>query len=196
MELYAGTTRFALACNISSKIIEPIQSRCAILRYTRLSSQEILRVLVSACKSEGVGYAPEGLDALLFIADGDMRQALNGLQATYASSGYITEDAVLKVCDQPHPATLESMLQLCVKGDLDAALDTLEPLCKLGYAPVDLIGSLFRVARSLPHGTLPEVLQLEYIREIGNCHVRILDGCPTKLQLFGLIARLSELKVQ
>src|SRR3989338_2341145 len=42
MELYSDTTRFALACNTSSKIIEPIQSRCAILRFTRLSAEELL----------------------------------------------------------------------------------------------------------------------------------------------------------
>ena len=194
MELYAGTTRFALACNTSSKIIEPIQSRCAILRYTRLSPQEILRVLVTTAKAEKVEYAPEGLDALLFVADGDMRQALNGLQATHSSAGYITEQAVLKVCDQPHPAHLETILQLCAKGNLEAALDTLEPLCNMGYAPVDLIGSFFRVAKALPPGSIPEALQLEFMKEIGNCHVRILDGCPTRLQLYGMLAKLADIQ--
>lgn len=195
MELYAGTTRFALACNTSSKIIEPIQSRCAILRYTRLAPPDVLRVLVETCVKEGVQYAPEGLEALVFVADGDMRQALNGLQATHAL-GMVTEPAVLRVCDEPHPNALETVLQLCAKHELDNALDTLEPLCKMGYAPVDLISSLFRVAKSLPVGAMPEALQLEYLKEIGNCHVRILDGCPTKLQLYGLVGKLSALSVQ
>ena len=44
MEIYSSTTRFCLACNNSEKIIEPIQSRCAILRYSKLSDKQILKV--------------------------------------------------------------------------------------------------------------------------------------------------------
>jgi replication factor C subunit 2/4 len=52
MEIYANTTRFAFACNMSNKIIEPIQSRCAILRYGKLSDAEILKRLLEICKEE------------------------------------------------------------------------------------------------------------------------------------------------
>lgn len=54
MEIYSNTTRFALACNQSSKIIEPIQSRCSILRYARLSDQELLKRLLEICAIEKV----------------------------------------------------------------------------------------------------------------------------------------------
>jgi replication factor C subunit 2/4 len=54
MEIYSGTTRFALACNTSSKIIEPIQSRCAMLRYTRLSDKQLLRRMLEICEAENV----------------------------------------------------------------------------------------------------------------------------------------------
>lgn len=54
MEIYSNTTRFALACNQSNKIIEPIQSRCAVLRYTKLSDAQILRRLMEICKMEHV----------------------------------------------------------------------------------------------------------------------------------------------
>ena len=79
MELFSSTTRFALACNTSNKITEPIQSRCAILRFTRLSDEQLLRRLQYVCKEEGVSYEPEGLEALIFTAEGDMRNALNNL---------------------------------------------------------------------------------------------------------------------
>jgi replication factor C subunit 2/4 len=54
MEIYANTTRFAFACNMSNKIIEPIQSRCAILRYAKLSDQEVLKRLLEICALEDV----------------------------------------------------------------------------------------------------------------------------------------------
>lgn len=84
MELYSSTTRFALACNNSSEIIEPIQSRCAILRFTKVSDEEILERLEDICKKEGVRYELGGLEAIIFTADGDMRSAVNALQVCMA----------------------------------------------------------------------------------------------------------------
>jgi hypothetical protein len=74
MEIYSDSTRFALACNISSKIIEPIQSRCAILRFGRLSDEEVLKRLREVLAKEMVPFNDKGLEALIFTADGDMRQ--------------------------------------------------------------------------------------------------------------------------
>jgi len=96
MEIYASTTRFALACNTSAKIIEPIQSRCAILRYTRVPPELVLERLVRVAQAEGVGYSPEGMEALCFTADGDIRTAINNLQATCA------------VCSSPPLSSLDS----------------------------------------------------------------------------------------
>ena len=80
MEIYSSTTRFALACNQSTKIIEPIQSRCAVVRYTRIPDVDILKRLLLVCEKEKVAYNEEGLEAIIFTADGDMRQSLNNLQ--------------------------------------------------------------------------------------------------------------------
>jgi DNA polymerase III delta prime subunit len=64
MELHSATTRFALACNNSTKIIEPIQSRCAILRYSRLSDAQVAKRLMEVCCAvlccAGLGYAGLG----------------------------------------------------------------------------------------------------------------------------------------
>merc|ERR1719238_2403678 len=81
MELYSNTTRFALACNISSKIIEPIQSRCAMLRYSKLSDAQVLAKVLEVCKAENIEHSDDGLEAIVFTAQGDMRQALNNLQS-------------------------------------------------------------------------------------------------------------------
>jgi len=119
MEIYSNTTRFALACNVSSKIIEPIQSRCAILRYTRLGDEQVLKRLMDVIKAEGVRHClllkvvtlisylfsfsqniphtDDGLEAVLFTAEGDMRQALNNLQSTHAGYGFVNRENVFKV---------------------------------------------------------------------------------------------------
>ena len=77
---FSNTTRFALAANSSEKIIEPIQSRCAMLRYSRLSNPQVLAKLLDVCDKENVNYTEDGLEAIVFTAQGDMRQALNNLQ--------------------------------------------------------------------------------------------------------------------
>ena len=107
MEIYSHTTRFALACNMSNKIIEPIQSRCAILRFTKLTDAQVLKRLIEVADMEKVPRTDEGLEAIVFTAEGDMRQALNNLQSTYHGFGKVDVDNVFKVCDQPHPLVVK-----------------------------------------------------------------------------------------
>ncbi|XP_048645865.1 replication factor C subunit 2 isoform X4 [Marmota marmota marmota] len=121
MEIYSKTTRFALACNASDKIIEPIQSRCAVLRYTKLTDAQVLARLMSVLEKEEVRYTDDGLEAIIFTAQGDMRQALNNLQSTFSGFGFINSENVFKVCDEPHPLLVKEMIQHCVHGDIDEA---------------------------------------------------------------------------
>mmetsp|Transcript_25076 Transcript_25076/g.63635 ORF Transcript_25076/g.63635 Transcript_25076/m.63635 type:complete len:353 (-) Transcript_25076:167-1225(-) len=187
MEIYSATTRFALACNMSNKIIEPIQSRCAVLRYTKLSDAQVLKRLLYVIGQEKVPYDDSGLDSLIFTAEGDMRQALNNAQATHAGFGKITSENVMKVCDQPHPLLLKQMLDAAVDGDFQSAHNILEQLWDDGYAAVDIIGSLFRIAK---YHDCTEETKLELIREIGLCHMRVLEGLDSYLQMSSLIALL------
>jgi replication factor C subunit 2/4 len=164
MEIHSATTRFALACNTSSKIIEPIQSRCAILRYGRLTSPEILKRLLDIAKAEGVQYTAEGMEALIFTAEGDLRQAINNMQATVSGFGFVSPENVFKVCDQPHPGIIEGILEACIKGDIELAQEGMDKLCDLGYAPVDMVGTFFRVIKNMPLAKISEALQLEFIK--------------------------------
>jgi len=192
MEVFSTTTRFALACNVSSKIIEPIQSRCAILRYSRLSDAQVLERLLFVCNKEVVAHTKSGLEAVLFTAEGDMRNALNNLQATYSGQGRVTEDAVFKICDVPHPVVIGRVIDACAKGDVDEAVREMAALYAQGYSGLDLIGTLFRVCKS--NDKMDEGRRLEYIREIGLTHMRIAEGLDTLLQLTGLLARLCTVK--
>ncbi|XP_027271937.1 replication factor C subunit 2 isoform X2 [Cricetulus griseus] len=121
MEIYSKTTRFALACNASDKIIEPIQSRCAVLRYTKLTDAQVLTRLMNVIEKEKVPYTDDGLEAIIFTAQGDMRQALNNLQSTFSGFGYINSENVFKVCDEPHPLLVKEMIQHCVDANIDEA---------------------------------------------------------------------------
>ncbi|XP_052715890.1 replication factor C subunit 2-like isoform X2 [Crassostrea angulata] len=167
MEIYSKTTRFALACNASDKIIEPIQSRCAVLRYSKLTDAQVLKRLLEVCEAEAVSYTDDGLEAIVFTAQGDMRQ----------------------VCDEPHPMLIQDMLQHCVNGNVEEAYKTMAHLWKLGYSADDIITIIFRVCKNQ---NIPEFLKLEFIKEIGYTHMRIAEGVQSLLQMSALLARLCK----
>jgi replication factor C subunit 2/4 len=77
-----------------------------------------------------------------------MRQAVNNLQSTYSGFGFVNADNVFKVCDQPHPVVIQSIIQLCIKGDIDGALKGLDGLWKNGYSAIDIVTTLFRVIKT------------------------------------------------
>ncbi|XP_076897629.1 replication factor C subunit 2-like [Bidens hawaiensis] len=188
MEIYSNSTRFALACNTSSKIIEPIQSRCALVRFSRLSDDEILGRLKIVVDAEKVPYVPEGLEAIIFTADGDMRQALNNLQATFAGFRFVNQENVFKVCDQPHPLHVKNMVRNVIEGRFDDACSGLKQLYDLGYSPTDIITTLFRIIKNYD---MAEYLKLEFMKETGFAHMRICDGVGSYLQLCGLLSKFS-----
>jgi len=188
MEIYSNTTRFALAANSSEKIIEPIQSRCAMLRYSRLTNPQILAKVLDVCDKENVGYTEDGLEAIVFTAQGDMRQALNNLQSTHEGFGHVNSENVFKVCDEPHPVLLKDMLTSCAKSELDPAYKTVKHLWNLGYSAEDIITNVFRVCKT--HNDLPEVTKLEFIKEIGRTHLLIVQGTSSLLQFSALLSRL------
>jgi replication factor C subunit 2/4 len=189
MELYTNTTRFALACNISSKVIEAIQSRCAILRFTRLSDQQVLKRCLQVLEAEKITkYDNSGMEAVLFSAQGDMRNALNNMQSTYAGTDSITSENVFKVVDQPHPIAIQNILMTAAQGKLTKAIKGMKVLYHQGYASTDIVRTTFRVAKTLE---LPDNMKMGFIREIGFTHMRVADGVNSLLQLTAMIARLT-----
>ncbi|KAI5284770.1 replication factor C subunit 4 [Ascosphaera aggregata] len=193
MEIYSTTTRFAFACNQSNKIIEPLQSRCAILRYSRLTDAQLVKRILQICEREKVEHSEDGIAALVFSAEGDMRQAVNNLQSTWLGFGFVSGDNVFRVVDSPHPVKVQAMIKACYEGNIDAALDSLNELWDLGYSSHDIISTMFRVTKTIP--SLSEHSKLEFIKEIGFTHMRILEGVQTLVQLSGCIARLCRINM-
>ena len=192
MELYSNTTRFAFACNQSNKIIEPLQSRCAILRYSRLSDEQVLKRLLEIIKAEAVEYTNDGLEAIIFTAEGDMRQAINNLQSCVAGHGLVNGENVFKIVDSPHPLIVKRML---LAATLDESLELLRnDLWDKGYSAIDIVTTCFRVTKTLSQ--LKEAKRLEIIKEIGTTHMRILEGVATYLQLASMLAKIQRLNHQ
>ena len=93
-------------------------------------------------------YNDEGLEALIFTAEGDMRQAINNLQSTWSGFGFVSGDNVFKVCDQPHPIVVQSIIRACLKSNIDGAMEKLNELWDQGYSAVDIVVKIFRVVKT------------------------------------------------
>lgn len=190
MEIYSKTTRFVLACNNSERIIEPIQSRCAVIRFTKLTDDQVREKLKHVCKEESIKYTDDGLQAILYTAQGDMRQALNNLQSTYDGFVEVTAENVYKVCDEPHPNQIRKIITHCSKNNFTEAYNILKSLWDLGYSAEDINGNIFRLTKT--SDDLSEFHKLEFVKEIGETHLRISQGVNSLLQLSSLLARLCK----
>lgn len=185
IEIYSKTTRFAFACNIFDKIIEPIQSRCAVVRFNRLNDAQLRSKMLQICKDKNVEFTDKGIDAIIYTAQGDMRQAINNLQSTYDGFESITEENVFKVCDEPPPVIIQNIVDFCLKSNLDEAEKCLTHLYKLGYCTEDIVSSMFRVVKT---HKMPEFTKLEYLKQIGIAQIRVVQGVNSSLQMKGLIS--------
>lgn len=187
MTEYSDTTRFALACNDSSKIIEPIQSRCAIIRFTKLSDKEVLKRLHYVVEQEKIEIDDSGYDALLFTAEGDMRYALNNLQATVAGFGTVVKDNVYKVCDQPHPELIQNVLEHCLKGRFEEAADGIDTIYNEGYNVMDIIGTITKLIQTYD---MNDERRLSFLKACTEFKMRVLEGVDSHLQLHAFLATL------
>ncbi|KAI8881021.1 hypothetical protein K501DRAFT_301323 [Backusella circina FSU 941] len=134
------------------------------------------------------------IETLIFSADGDMRQAINSLQSAYYGFGYINADHVFKVCDQPHPVAVQNILSCCVEGNIDEAAECIRALYDTGYSSLDIINTISRVKNN--YGDIEETLNSDIVIEIGETHMRILDGYNSVIQLTGLVSRLCRISQQ
>lgn len=194
MEVYSESTRFALACNAVDSIIEPIQSRCAVLRFNRLTNEEMKKRLCEVLQMENALYDESGLDSIMFTADGDMRQALNNSQSTVCGFGILNEANVYKVCDVPHPYQVKEILKECMQGNNTLAQRGLKIVIDTGFSAIDIATTFFKVAKT--YNEMDETLQLEFIKIIGISHIGILNGQDSYLQLSAMIARMCRLVLQ
>ncbi|MCG2888055.1 MAG: replication factor C small subunit [Sulfolobales archaeon] len=190
MELYTQTTRFILACNYLSKIIEPIQSRTALIRFYPLKKEDVVNRLAYIAKNEGVEYDEKALETIYDITQGDMRKSINILQAASAY-GKVTVEAVYRVLGLAQPKEVREMINLALSGKFNEARAKLrELLVNYGLSGEDIVK---QVHREITGGGLqiPEELRVLLADYIGEVEFRIMEGADDEIQLSAMLARLA-----
>ncbi len=190
MELYTASTRFILLANYPSKIIDPIQSRCAFFRFTPLSKEDVVGRLRYIAEREGVDYDDEALDTIYEISEGDMRKAINILQAA-AAMGRVTVEAVFKVVGMARPREVREMIKLALSGDFTNARNMMRKLMlEYGLSGEDIVRQVHREIFS-QELNIPEELRVMIADYLGEIHFRLVEGSDDDIQLSALIAWLA-----
>ncbi len=188
MERYSRICRFVLSCNYSSKIIDPIQSRCAVFRFRPLPKDAIVGYLRKISEGEGVEIDDESLEALVHVAQGDMRKAVNSLQVAASLDEKITIDVVYKTTGTARPEEVRSLLETALSGDFIEARTILdEIMITYGLSGQDIIKQIHKAFFDLP---IPDIEKVRLIDKSGEVEFRMVEGGNERIQLEALIAHL------
>jgi len=189
MEVYTSTCRFILSCNYSSRIIDPIQSRCAVFRFGPLSTDAVKTMIRKIAKEEKIDLKEDGLDAIAYVSEGDMRKAINALQSSSGIGDSITESLVYQVSSRAKPEEIKNMMKVALSGDFISSRKILqELLLGQGLSGEDIIMQMHRETFNL------EVSDKEKVRivdMIGEADFRLVQGANEFIQLEYLLANLS-----
>ena len=190
MEKYSKTSRFILICNYSSRIIEPIQSRCAMFRFRPLPKDQAVLFLDRISQGEGLEVEEGAYEALLRISEGDMRRAVNILQAS-ATAGKITEATIYDMIAGAHPMTIREIITSAMNSDFITAREKLVNMLRDGIAGEDVVREIGRQIYELD---IPEARKVKFIERIGEFEYRMSRGGNAQIQLEALLAQFAILK--
>ena len=189
MEQFSNNVRFILSCNYSSQIIDPIQSRCAVFRFSPLSDEAVAEGMRHIADQEGIEVTDDGMDALVYAADGDMRKAINALQAASVTGGVVDEEAVYAITSTARPEEVREMVEQALDGDFTAAQSTLDRLLtEEGIAGGDVIDQLHRAVWEFD---LDDEAAVRLLDCIGETEYRITRGANERIQLEALLASVA-----
>ncbi len=189
MEQFSNNVRFILSCNYSSQIIDPIQSRCAVFRFAPLPDEAVEQQVRLIADQEGIEISDDGVDALVYVADGDMRAAINGLQAAAVTGIDVDEEAVFEITSTARPEDIEEMVTLALAGDFTASRTHLDRLLtEEGIAGGDIIDQLHR---SVWEFDLDDEAAVRLLDRIGEADYRITEGANERIQLEALLASVA-----
>ncbi|UCE39174.1 MAG: replication factor C small subunit [Thermoplasmata archaeon] len=187
MEKYTHTCRFILSCNYSSKIIEPIQSRCAVFRFRPLKAEDIKSYLNRILKAEGKEITDDGLEALVYVAEGDLRRATNSLQVAATMGDKIDSNMIYKTAALARPEDVKNLLTTALGGNfLEARAQLDDLLIMYGLSGEDVVRQIHRAIVDLP---IPDHKKVQLVDKVGEVEFRIVEGGNERIQLEALLSQ-------
>jgi replication factor C small subunit len=192
MENYTQTCRFILSANFSSKIIDPIQSRCAIFRFKPLPEEDLKEMAKRIATAENIEIGPDALDALVEVASGDCRRLANLLQSASALGDAVTEETVFTLASHAKPEDIQKVLELALAGKFHESRSLLlDIMLRYGMSGLDVIKQLQPAVWKL---SIPDRTKVQLIDRCGEIEFRMVEGADEYVQLEALLAHFTTAK--
>ena len=192
MEQFSDNCRFILSCNYSSKIIDPIQSRCAVFRFNRLEQDKVEDYIERLGKEEGFKISQDAIDAIMRVSDGDLRRVTNILQTASIQNEEIEEEDIYAVAASLRPEEIREILDKALEGDfIEAREDLAEIMINRGLDGQDVINSIHREVFDLD---INDKAKLEIVEQLGEFEFRIAEGGSSDIQIESLLAKIGNLE--
>lgn len=189
METYVDSARFLLSCNYSSKIIDPIQSRCAIFRFRPLSLDQTKEIMLNVAQKEGLMIEENAMSALHELCNGDGRKLNNLIQSCASESKTITAKTVYDVLSAAEPKEIEQILQMSLHSDFSGARKLLlDTMIKHGLSGVDIIR---QVQKGIWFLQISDSAKIAMIERCGEIEFRMVEGADEFVQLEALLASFA-----
>ena len=190
MENYTQTCRFILSANYSSKIIDPIQSRCAMFRFKPLDKEEIFSIISNIEKSEALKIEAKAKEALYNVSDGDGRRINNILQSCAAISNEITEELVYSMASVAKPKEINEVLKLALENKfIDARKKLLDVMLNYGLSGLDIIKQIQQEILNLEN--LDNEKKMLLMEKCGEIEFRMTEGSDEFIQLEALLSQFA-----
>lgn len=188
MENYTQTCRFILSCNYSSKIIDPIQSRCSVFRFRPLPKDEAGKIIDEIAKHEKLTIDEKAKEALVQLSEGDCRKLENIMQSCAAIKSHITEQVIFSVASAARPKEIHDVLIACAKGDFNAAKNKLlDTMLNHGLSGIDVIKQVQPEIWKLEG--IDSRKKLEMVKDCGEAEFRMVEGSDEFIQLEAMLAK-------
>jgi replication factor C subunit 2/4 len=188
---YSNTTRFVLACNDSSKIIEAIQSRCTVLRFGKLSAENIKKRVKDVLENENAKCDAKGLQAIIDTCNGDMRYALNNIQSCIVGFGEVNEENVYKIVELPRPKEIEEIYNFCLNSKFRDAIKKFRELFDEGYSCLEIISVFNRLIQD--SDKIDDKVRIQLLKKIAEYKMNLIDGLDSEIQMSGFISEIYDL---
>ncbi|MBS3781790.1 MAG: AAA family ATPase, partial [Candidatus Thermoplasmatota archaeon] len=190
MEKYSHNCRFILSCNYSSKIIDPIQSRCAVFRFRTLTDEDVEKWIDNIAEGEDLDVSQEAKRLLISVVGGDLRRITNLLQISASTTSDITEKIVRESANIARPEDIKRLMKDAVEGNFMEAKKQLDELIvENGLSGEDIIKQIHDEIYEVP---MDNRKKMELVDRIGETEFRLVEGSNERIQLEALIAAISK----
>ena len=183
MEDYSNVTRFCIICNYHQKIIEPIVSRCSLLRFKPIEQDKIIVKLKDICKFQNIRCSDNNLNKIINICRGDLRKSINFLQRCNKNNDTINEDIINDISGIIPEEIIDNFINTCLSKNTENVNDIIDDFYNNSYSLTNQIDYLIK---KFVKYKIDDSKKSKIILKLLDIDHNLNNGCDEYIQYYNL----------